>query len=331
MNPFVEQLADLARTQRTRTKWVFLPYTALKWTLSERLLHGGQPWANFRFVTPFELALESAAPDLLARGLNPKPEGLGPTLIHKLMLELPKKTRPHFKKLLDQPGLAEALWATLKEIRMAGLTHKRVGKVLSPEKKPELTALCKAYEGYLESHRLADRAVVYQCAQRTPVAAEDLLLEFPSTHWAPLEREFLARLPGEKLLARVPDLELPRRLQGTARQRVQTPDLKARFFHAGRRDSEVLEVLRREDSWHCNTGSFRPARDLRPDTKGDHFLAPRSELDSSQEGGRPLPGVIANSLSILHQRLDLEDLLRKRSSTDVERYVEAFRRAAVDP
>ncbi len=245
MNPFVEQLADLARTQRTRTKWVFLPDTALKWTLSERLLHGGQPWANFRFVTPFELALESAAPDLLARGLNPKPEGLGPTLIDKLMLELPKKTRPHFKKLLDQPGLAEALWATLKEIRMAGLTHKQVGKVLSPEKKPELTALCKAYEGYLESHKLADRAVVYQYAERTPVAADDLLLEFPSTHWAPLEREFLARLPGEKLLARAPDLELPRRLQGTARQRVQTPDLRARFFHAGRRDSEVLEVLRR--------------------------------------------------------------------------------------
>lgn len=245
MNPFLEQLADLARAQRTRTKWVFLPYSALKWTLSERLLHAGQPWANFRFTTPFELALESAAPDLLARGLNPKPEGLGPTLIHKLMLELPKKTRAHFKKLLDQPGLAEALWATLKEIRMAGLTHKQVGKVLTPEKKQELTALCKAYESYLKNHQLADRAVVYQYAQRAPVAPEDLVLEFPSSPWEPLEREFLARLPGEKIPARVPAVAPPRRLATSARQPEQTPDLKALFFHAGRRDSEVLEVLRR--------------------------------------------------------------------------------------
>lgn len=245
MNPFLEQLADLARTQRTRTKWVFLPDSGLKWTLSERLLHAGQPWANFRFTTPFELALESAAPELLAQGLNPKPEGLGPTLIHKLMLELPEKTPPHFKKLLDQPGLAEALWATLKEIRMAGLTHKEVGKVLSAPKKPELTALCKAYEGYLQERKLADRAVVYQWARSTPVMPEDLILEFPSAVWAPVEGEFLSRLPGERLLTRVPALEPPRRLAAGPRQPVQTPELKARFFHAGRRDSEILEVLRR--------------------------------------------------------------------------------------
>ncbi len=245
MSLFLEQLAELARAHPTRAKWVFLPYRSLKWTLSEALLHRNTSWANFRFLTPFEMALEAAAPDLLASGLNPKPEGLGPSLIHKLMLELPPKTPRHFAELLEQPGMAEALWTAVSELRMAGLTHRELGRALTGPKKKELTALLNAYEQTLKARGLADRASVYAHATETPVQEGDLVLELPSTVWAPLERAFLDRLPGRKLSPRTPRiLPLPRRLT-SPRQAEEPAGLEPRFFRAGRRDAEIMEVLRR--------------------------------------------------------------------------------------
>ncbi len=245
MKPFLRQLAELARSERTRTKWIFLPYASLKWTLAERLLHEGQDWANFRFTTPFELALEAAAPELLARGLNPKPEGLGPSLVHKLLLELPPRTKPYFRDLVEQPGMAEVLWATLRECRMAGITYQQLSKVLREPKKSELTALLRAYEEYLTRQKIADRATIYQEARSTTVEPEDLVLELPSTLWAPLERQFLDGLAGIKIPAHAPDLPLPRRLAGAQRHPIATETADTSFFHAGRRDAEILEVLRR--------------------------------------------------------------------------------------
>lgn len=245
MDPFISQLASLARNQRTRTKWVFIPYASLKWTLSERLLHNGCEWSNFRFTTPFELALESTAPDLVARGVNPKPEGLGPSLLHKLLVGLPARTKPHFRQLIDQPGMAEALWATLREVRMAGLTHRQLSKALNGNKKSELTALLKAYETYLETHALADRAAVFQASGATAVQPEDLLLELPSTLWSPLERRFLDAQKAERIKPRAPSLPVPRRLEHAPRDPVAgEPPLPA-LFHAGRRDAEIAEILRR--------------------------------------------------------------------------------------
>ena len=69
-DPFVEQLAQLARTHPTANKWVLVPHHELGWMLGERLLLQGCNWINLRFITPFQLALEAAAPELLAQGLN---------------------------------------------------------------------------------------------------------------------------------------------------------------------------------------------------------------------------------------------------------------------
>lgn len=44
--------------------------------------------------------------NLLSQGLNPCPEGLGPSLMHHLILQLADHP---FAKLIDQPGTAEAL------------------------------------------------------------------------------------------------------------------------------------------------------------------------------------------------------------------------------
>jgi hypothetical protein len=80
VNPFLTQLAELCRTERTRAKWVIVPTHTLGHTLGERLALGGSGWANVRFTTPLDLALPMAAPFLVERGVDPAPDGIGPAL-----------------------------------------------------------------------------------------------------------------------------------------------------------------------------------------------------------------------------------------------------------
>ena len=120
MDVFVEQLAALCREHVTRAKWVFVPSHALGRTLGDRLALGGTNWANLRFVTPLDIALRMGAPFLVERGIDPSEEGLGPALIMRLLLDLPRDGG-YFRPLADQPTMAEALWTTVRELRMAGI------------------------------------------------------------------------------------------------------------------------------------------------------------------------------------------------------------------
>jgi hypothetical protein len=108
MEVFVEQLASLCRQHVTRDKWVFVPSHAIGHTLGERIALGGTNWLNLRFVTPLDVALRMGAPFLVERGIEPSEEGLGPALIMRLMLDLPKQGG-YFRPLADQPTLAQAL------------------------------------------------------------------------------------------------------------------------------------------------------------------------------------------------------------------------------
>ena len=80
-DPFVAQLAALCRTQATRAKWVIVPSHAVGRMLGERLVLEGTNWANLRFTTPFSLALDTAAPWLIERGIDPVGDDIGPALI----------------------------------------------------------------------------------------------------------------------------------------------------------------------------------------------------------------------------------------------------------
>ena len=95
-------------------------HTRVGRTLGERLALGGTDWLNLRFVTPLDVALRMGAPFLVERGIEPSEEGLGPALIMRLLLDLPEQGG-YFRPLADQPTLAQALWATIRELRMAGI------------------------------------------------------------------------------------------------------------------------------------------------------------------------------------------------------------------
>ena len=100
------------------------------------------------------------APFLVEQGIEPSEEGLGPALIMRLLLDLPKEGG-YFRPLADQPTLAQALWSTIRELRMAGIASDdlRPDAFTSPEKHAELRALLASYEQFCESHHRGDMAL----------------------------------------------------------------------------------------------------------------------------------------------------------------------------
>jgi ATP-dependent helicase/nuclease subunit B len=276
MSPFLPQLAELCRAELTRAKWVIAPTHTLGHTLGERLALTGTGWSNVRFITPLDLALPMAAPFLVERGVDPAPDGIGPALIMRLLLELPSTVPAYFRDLAEQPQMAEALWATIAELRMAGITAAALprGAFASESKHAELRAVLAGYEQHLADRRLADRAIVYREAllhlDVCPIQAGDLCIELPTVIRGPLERRLLDALPGTRVIPRaldLPGLDVPRRitsLAGPMEAVAATPASNAErltrlmspagvpagddtltMFCAGGREAEVEEVLRR--------------------------------------------------------------------------------------
>jgi hypothetical protein len=220
MDPFVSQLAELCRRNPTGAKWVFVPSHALGHTLGERLALDGTNWANLRFTTPADIAVQMAAPRLVDLGVNPCPDGIGPALIMRLLVELPSTTARYFRPLAEQPNMADALWSTVRELRMAGLKAPDLRRDAfdNVDKYRELQALLSSYEEHLASNQLADNAAVFEAAIEDPnwcpIAEGDTTLELPGLLPTPLERRFLDLLPGTRVPAErleLPGAELPRR------------------------------------------------------------------------------------------------------------------------
>ena len=277
MSPFLSQLAELQQTERTRAKWVIVPSHSLGHTLGERLALGGAGWTNVRFATPLDLALPMAAPFLVERGIDPAPDGIGPALIMRLLLELPSTVPSYFRGLAQQPQMAEALWAAIAELRMAGVTAAALpGEAFTnPSKHAELAALLATFEQHLDTRRLADRALVFREALAhvdvCPIRPSDLSVELPTTIWSPLERRLLDALPGRHVTPRaldLPGLDVPRRMARLAaaslavapaptsnaerlallmEPAVDPPvrDDTLTMFCAGGREAEVEEIFRR--------------------------------------------------------------------------------------
>jgi ATP-dependent helicase/nuclease subunit B len=277
-DPFVNQLADLCRTERARAKWVFVPAHAIGLTLGDRLAREGTDWANLRAVTPLDIATRMAAPFLLEQGIDPSEDALGPALVMRLLLDLPEEGA-YFRRMATQASMAAALWRTLRELRFAGMRAQDLPEAAfaSRDKHRELVALLAAYENHLAGSRLADAPAVFEEALRhrdwCPIGERDVVTELPGTVWAPLVRQFLDALPGRHVQARalaLRDVALPARagrfaaaiervdpaittdasrlafIQGPGE--VATPprrDGSLDIFRAGGRDAEVEEVFRR--------------------------------------------------------------------------------------
>jgi RecB family exonuclease len=269
LGTFVDQLKGLCADYPTRAKWVFAPTHAIGRTLGDRLVLEGADWANLRFVTPLDIALRMGAPFLVERGIDPSEEGLGPALIMRLLFDLP--VRPgYFRPLGNQPTMAQALWNTIRELRMAGVraASLQASAFATGAKHLELQSLLASYENFLLANNRGDMASVYEEAVQhpdwCPIQPQDCWTELPDVIWPPLQRKLLDAMPGERIIPRTTQLAavaIPRRFDGNAAQRVPpqegttlayllspkaAPKInKVQLFHAGGRDAEVSEVFRR--------------------------------------------------------------------------------------
>jgi len=273
VDAFIEQLKQLCAAHPIRNKWVFIPSHAIGRTLGERLTLEGTNWLNLRFVTPLDIALRMAGPFLVEGGIEPSEEGLGPALMMRLLHELPLQPG-YFRPLAEQPSIAQALWSTLRELRMAGVRADafKADFLSSPDKHKELVALVSAYEGFLSEHKRGDMTTVYEEALKhnswCPIQPEDCWTELPDTVWSPAQRRLIDSVGGERIAPRtleVSDYRIPRRLSHSA-DRV-TPEFTANplaflmsppssaakaqlateinLFNAGGRAAEIDEVFRR--------------------------------------------------------------------------------------
>ena len=241
-DPFIQQLAHLCRQHTTRAKWVFVPSHAIGRVVGERLALSGTNWLNLHFVTPLDIALRMGAPFLVERGIDPSEEGLGPALIMRLLLALPEEGG-YFRPLADQPTMAQALWSTIRELRMAGVEAGDLPAEAfeSPAKHAELRELLAAYEHFLAANSRGDMATVYEEAVAhpdwCPIQAADCWTELPDVIWTPLQHRLLDIMPGERITPRalaLPGGTVPRRLvqclvcrARCARRREQSPGLSA--------------------------------------------------------------------------------------------------------
>jgi hypothetical protein len=277
---FLDQIADACRRESRRAKWVIVPTHALGHTLGDRLALQAGAWGNLRFRTLADLALETAGPALAAAGVAPMAPELGPPLVLRLLVDLPAETPAHFRPLATEPRMAGALWRSLGDLRLAGVTAASFDRSALDHsgKAAELHALLEAYEAWLAASRVADFADLLRVAGSSagsgPVAAHDVLLVWPDRVWSPLERALLAALPAERLAARLPradGVSRPRRLPGAPVEYVASdppgcvaawsplgrigsggpeatdrpPRATIDVFRAGSRDAEVEEVCRR--------------------------------------------------------------------------------------
>jgi hypothetical protein len=169
VDPFVAQVARLCAIHRTRAKWIFVPTHAIGRTLGDRLVLEGTDWANLRFVTPLDIALRMGAPFPVERGIDPSEEGLGAALIMRLLLDLPEDDS-YFRSLAVQPTMAQALWTTFQELRMARVRATQIlpEAFASTGQHDELRALVSAYETFLATEKREDMATVYEEALQHP-------------------------------------------------------------------------------------------------------------------------------------------------------------------
>ena len=290
-DPFLSQLGGLCASERTAAKWVFVPSHAVGLTLGDRLAREGCDWANLRFATPLDVATRMAAPFLLERGIAPSEETLGPALVMRLLLNLPE-AGGHFRPMAEHASMADALWRTIRELRYCGIRASDLeAKSFSsvPEKQRELVALLASYEQHLEAEHVADMPAVFAEAPRhldwSPIAPDDLVLEFPDTIWPPLVRRFLDALPGRRVRPHALHTEgvtLPRRVAALAASAERVPptsttdaarlcsllapapggppahDGTLAIFHAGGRDAETGRGL---PPHRVHRPSPRPGRD----------------------------------------------------------------------
>jgi len=233
-NRLVQGLAGACRQRPLAEKWVLAPSLRTGYQWMDAVCMTGQPVFNARVKTLAHLALELAGPLMQEEGLE-MARGAGLQVLAARVLSEHLKSRGgkgYLSRLRPSPGIIDALLATLRDLRLAGLSPSRLepSRFETPEKGTDISRLLALYEKMLSGSGLVDYpALLRLAAQRLSSGPRalpaDLLVLAPcdmAAGWSALERALWEALPQESRLL----LEVDRPLEPPADGCDDLPDAR---------------------------------------------------------------------------------------------------------
>ncbi len=219
LNQLATDLRTACAAHPTAEKWLLAPSRRLGQQWAEAVTRAGQPVLNLHLESFQSFALlRLAAPQLARRGLTFLRGLAHEVLVARLFARLRGEGEGYLSAQEPTPGLVRALTATLSDLRLAGLTAKRLppARFEVPAKGRELVALLAAYEEELRATRQADYAAVLDLAaahlkadpSALPADTRLLLPEDLLRDLSPRERALWEAVPEpQRLVLRVDHLE----------------------------------------------------------------------------------------------------------------------------
>jgi ATP-dependent helicase/nuclease subunit B len=227
MNSLIRFLGGFCREHLLEEKIFVVPSYQVGHQIGESLAKRGHSWVNLRFVTLPSLAQEYVGHDISQERVRQISESAAVILLNKVFSALLDEGRlDYFGKLKPSPGIIRALDRSLHALRMDGIK----GDDLSPEtfinekKGQEIRLILKSYEEELKKNKFIDLPGLYfralEEAEENPASQEKYFLILQNSTLTKLEREFLTKVAGERLILvpqdPVMELKRPRHYVGVA-------------------------------------------------------------------------------------------------------------------
>ena len=162
----VQEIAGFCHSRMLAEKWLIAPSRRVGNQWAECVARSGQAAVNLRVKTLKSLATELAGQEMLAQKVKLVSEQAGPLLIDQVFRRLKKTGLGYLGTLPASAGLAETMFRSIQDIRLAGLAPNQI-----IPKRFEVSAkgqdLLKIIQGYLDDLKtqgFVDYAGVLQLA-----------------------------------------------------------------------------------------------------------------------------------------------------------------------
>lgn len=166
LNRLAGELRDFCGRRQLEEKWLLAPSRRIGFQWMDSVARSGRPLLNLRVKTIASMTLELASPLLEKRGLSlVRGPGLE-VLVDRVVARLPGEGYGYLSRLEAGPSLVLAVGATLRDMRLAGLScgELEAGSFEVPAKGRELALLLQVYEDELRRGCLVDYADALRAA-----------------------------------------------------------------------------------------------------------------------------------------------------------------------
>ncbi|MBN2025662.1 MAG: PD-(D/E)XK nuclease family protein [Actinobacteria bacterium] len=167
INGLTGSIGELCAGHVLAEKWLLAPSLRVGFQWLDAVTRSGRAVLNLRVKTVAGMALELAAPEMERRGLSLL-RGIRAELLTDELLARLRERGGYLARLEAGPGLARAASATLRDLRLAGLSAEglsiRLFEVAA--KGSEIASLLGSYEKELDSRNLVDLAGALRIAAR---------------------------------------------------------------------------------------------------------------------------------------------------------------------